>query len=41
MPLPGAIRNIIKPGIIVTSIPGNYDMLVTEADMDRIFPGTC
>ncbi len=34
-----AIRRVIASGIKVTYVPGNHDMLVTEADIERIFPG--
>jgi UDP-2,3-diacylglucosamine pyrophosphatase LpxH len=34
-----ALNKIIAAGIKVTYIPGNHDMLVTEADMNRAFPG--
>ena len=34
-----AIRSVIAAGIKVTYVPGNHDMLVTEDDINRIFPG--
>lgn len=34
-----AVNKIIASGIKVTYIPGNHDMLVTEADLNRAFPG--
>jgi UDP-2,3-diacylglucosamine pyrophosphatase LpxH len=34
-----ALNSIIASGMKVTYIPGNHDMLVTAADIDRIFPG--
>lgn len=34
-----AVNNIIASGVKVTYVPGNHDMLVTEDDMNRLFPG--
>lgn len=35
-----AFNAIIKEGVIkVTYVPGNHDLLATEADIERIFPG--
>ena len=35
-----AIKNIIQDGNIkLTYVPGNHDMLVSQADIQRIFPG--
>jgi UDP-2,3-diacylglucosamine pyrophosphatase LpxH len=34
-----AVKSVIASGIKVTYIPGNHDMLVTEDDINRIFPG--
>jgi len=34
-----AIRNVIASGVKVTYVPGNHDMLVTESDINRLFPG--
>jgi len=34
-----AIKNVIASGRKVTYVPGNHDMLLTEADLNRILPG--
>ncbi len=39
-PVVDAINNIIKDGVIrVTYVPGNHDMLVESADIQRVLPG--
>ncbi|MEQ8222196.1 MAG: metallophosphoesterase [Candidatus Eremiobacterota bacterium] len=34
-----AINNLISSGVKVTYVPGNHDMLVSEDDINRLFPG--